>query len=98
MSAVITNRSHKTPSFSDQEIQSVASRQPSEIAEWVRMTAEQKGVSLRRRPSDKFARTVSRLSDAETNLDQIEELLVALSRSQVITSFQRGLIQVRYLR
>jgi hypothetical protein len=53
---------------------------------------------MRGLPSVKFAKAVSRLSDAEANLDQIEELLVALRRSHIITPFQRGLLQINYLR
>jgi hypothetical protein len=102
MSAALTvrvpNQSHKTPMFSDQQIKQIADGTSISIAKWVRATAEQRGVALRRRTSDKFARAASRLSDAEIDLDPIEELLVALRRSQVITPFQRGLLQVYYLR
>jgi hypothetical protein len=49
-------------------------------------------------PNDKFVRGVSRLSDGVVDLDPVEELLVALGRAGVITSFQRGLFQVQYLR
>jgi hypothetical protein len=85
--------------FSNQEIEKIASLSPHQIAEWVLERAKERNISIRRQlPSEKFARAVSRLSDAETDLDQIEELLVALRRSQIITPFQRGLLQVNYLR
>ena len=85
--------------FSDQEIAKIASGTRSDIAEWVLATAKKRNVSVRRRlPTGRFARAVSRLSDAETNLDRVEELLVALRRSRIITPFQRGLLQVHYLR
>lgn len=85
--------------FSDQEIAKIASGTRSDIAKWVVATAQKRNVSVRRRPpTGRFARAVSRLSDAETNLDQVERLLVALRRSRIITPFQRGLLQVNYLR
>ena len=102
MGATITvpssDHSRKTAKFSDLEIEQVAKGTPVGIASWVLSTAEELGISLRRRPVESFARAVSRLSDAEVDLYVVEELLVALSRSQVITPFQRGLLQVHYLR
>ncbi len=87
-----------TPVFSDLEIKQIANGTSLGIAKWVRTIAEQRGISLLQKPSDKFAKAVSRLSDAETDLDVVEELLVALGRSKVITPFQRSLLQVHYLR
>lgn len=94
-----TSISHMTPTYSDSEIKQIANGTSLGIAKWVRATAKARNISVRRqRLSDKFARSVSRLSDAEVDLDQVEELLVALRRYQVITPFQRGLLQVHYLR
>jgi hypothetical protein len=91
----------KTPSktvISEQEINRIAAGARSEIASWVRAKAGERNVSISwRRPTDRFARAVSRLSDAETDFDEIEDLLVALSRSRVLTPYQRGLLQLRYL-
>ncbi|HEX4606530.1 MAG TPA: hypothetical protein VH724_21200, partial [Candidatus Angelobacter sp.] len=87
------SNSRTTPMFSDQEIQQVANGTSLDIAKWVRATARKRNISILRVSSDKFARAVSRLSDAETDLDQVEELLVALGRSRIITPFQRGLLQ-----
>jgi hypothetical protein len=53
---------------------------------------------VRRRPKDEFVKAVSRLSDGVVDLDPVEELLVALGIAGVISSFQRGLLQVHYLR
>jgi hypothetical protein len=53
---------------------------------------------INRQLTQRFARAVSRLSDSEVDLDPVEELLVAMSRSGIITPFQRGLLQVHYLR
>jgi hypothetical protein len=49
-------------------------------------------------PNHQFVKAVSRLSDGVVDLDPVEELLVALGRAGVLTSFQRGLLQVHYLR
>jgi len=48
--------------------------------------------------NDKFVKAVSRLSGGVVDLDPVEELLVALGRAGVITSYQRDLLQVHYLR
>jgi hypothetical protein len=89
---------HSPRAFSDQQIRQVASSSPQAIARWAELTAEQRGISVRRMPNDKFVKAVSRLSDGVVDLDPVEELLVALGRAGVITSFQRGLLQVHYLR
>ena len=96
--AGFSKRSTKAPLFSDQQIRRVASRSSSDIANWVQTTARQRGISVRRLPNQKFVKAVSRLSDGVVDLDPVEELLVALGRAGVITSFQRGLLQVHYLR
>jgi hypothetical protein len=84
--------------FSDQQIQQVACRDREGIAEWTRSTAEERGISVHRLPNHEFVRAASRLSDGVVDLDPIEELLVSLSRAGVISSYQRGLLQVHYLR
>jgi hypothetical protein len=43
-------------------------------------------------------KAVSRLSDGVVDLDHVEELLVELGRAGVFSSYQRGLLQVHYLR
>lgn len=93
-----SKRSTKAPLFSDQQIRLVASRSSTDIARWVETTAQQRGISVRRLPNRKFVKAVSRLSDGVVDLDTVEELLVALGRAGVITSLQRGLLQVQYLR
>ena len=60
--------------------------------------AKERGIRVRPRPSDRFVKAVSRLSDGVTDLDHVEELLIELGRAGVISSFQRGLLQVHYLR
>jgi len=88
----------KTPAFSDQEIRQIANSDSVTIAQWTVSTAQERGIHVRRRPSDKFVKAVSRLSDGVVDLDPVEQLLVALGRAGVISSFQRGLLQVHYLR
>jgi hypothetical protein len=90
--------SSKTPLCSDQQIRQIATSGPRTIAQWTLSTAQERGVCVRHRPSDKFVKAVSRLSDGVVDLDPVEELLVALGRAGVISSFQRGLLQVHYLR
>lgn len=84
--------------FSDQEISEIAGGDSNRIAEWVQETAKERNVFVRQMTSDTFARAVSRLSDANTDLDHIEQLLIVLNRSRIITPSQRNLLQVRYLR
>ena len=96
--ASFSRRSTKPPLFSDQQIRQVASRGSNDIADWVKTTARQKSISVRSLPNQKFLKAVSRLSDGVVDLDPVEELLIALGRAGVITSFQRGLLQVNYLR
>jgi len=89
-----SKRSTKAPLFSDQQIREVASRSSGDIANCVPTAARQRGISVRRLPNQKFVKAVSRLSDGVVDLDPVEELLVALGRAGVISSFQRGLLQV----
>jgi hypothetical protein len=49
-------------------------------------------------PNDKFVRRSPVFQMGVVDLDPVEELLLALGRAGVITSFQRGLLQVHYLR
>ena len=95
---LVSNGSPTTPPFSDQQIRHIADGPSAAIAEWARSTARQRGITVRRMPNDRFVKAVSRLSDGVVDLDPVEELLVALGRAGVITSFQRGLLQVHYLR
>jgi hypothetical protein len=91
-------RTPKTSFFSDQQIRQVANKDSASIARWTCTVAQERGVRVRPRPSDKFVKAVSRLSDGVVDLDHVEELLVALGRAGVISSYQRGLLQVQYLR
>jgi hypothetical protein len=98
MSTGAVGASPRKPLFSDQAIYDIASRSPHDIAEWAKSTAHQRGIEVRRHPNDKFMKAVSRLSDGVVDLDPVEELLITLGRAGVITSFQRGILQIHYLR
>jgi hypothetical protein len=84
--------------FSDDQIVQIAQSGKVVIAEWVSSAAQEQGVIVRRRPTDTFAKAVSRLSDGVVDLDPVEESLVELDRAGVINGYQRGLLQVQYLR
>lgn len=102
MSVAIGQKEGKSPSrshgFSDQQIRQVANSDPASIAQWTIQVARERGISARPHPNEQFIKAVSRLSDGVIDLDPVEELLVALGRAGVISAFQRGLLQVRYLR
>jgi hypothetical protein len=90
--------SFRTPAFSDQQIRQVADTDAASIAQWTFSLAKERGVRVRPRPNEQFIKAVSRLSDGVVDLDPVEELLVALGRAGVISTFQSGLLQVNYLR
>jgi hypothetical protein len=92
------NRAHGAPVFSDQDIRQIANRESASIARWTHTVAKERGIRVRPKPNDKFVKAVSRLSDGVTDLDHVEELLVELGRAGVISSYQRGLLQIHYLR
>ncbi|ADW67485.1 hypothetical protein [Granulicella tundricola] len=89
--------SFREPDFSDEQIREVAGNDAAAIAQWADTVAKERGIRVRPRPNDAFIKAVSRLSDGVVDLDPVEELLVELSRAGVISSFQRGLLQVHYL-
>lgn len=91
-------RAPRPPVFSDQEIRQVVDRDSASIARWTYAVAKERGICVRPRPNDRFVKAVSRLSDGVVDLDHVEELLVELGRAGVISSYQRGLLQVHYLR
>lgn len=102
MSFTIRHKSGKTsfrdPVFSDDQIRQIAKNDAASIAQWTSTVAKERGIRVRPRPNEQFIKAVSRLSDGVVDLDPVEELLVALGRAGVISAFQRGLLQVHYLR
>lgn len=91
-------RSEKPPLFSDKQVQDVANGGSNCVSSWVRRIANERNLSARQTPARRLARSISRLSDAETDLDPVEELLITLRRVHVITPYQRGLLLVHYRR
>jgi hypothetical protein len=65
---------------------------------WIREAARRHGVRFREAPVDTFAAAVSRLSDAAVQLDQTEQLLLALARAGVVSDTQRFALHAAYLR
>lgn len=84
--------------FTDQQIESVAKWDSASIAQWTSSVAHERGIRIRKRPNERFVRAVSRLSDGVENLDPVEQLLVELRLAGVISPFQRGMLQIQYLR
>jgi hypothetical protein len=85
------------PAFSDEDIRAIVEGGSPEIAAWARSTASERGITVTLGVLDDFVKAVTRLSDG-AELDPVEELLVALSKAGLITSHQRGLLQLHYLR
>ena len=102
MSVTTRHKNGKTsfadPVFSDYEIRQVANKDAESIARWASAVAKERDIRVRPRPNEQFIKAVSRLSDGVVDLDPVEELLVALGRAGVISAFQRGLLQIHYLR
>lgn len=67
-------------------------------AAWIRDAARRHAVTFTEAPVDTFAAAVSRLSDAGVQLDQTEQLLLALARAGVVTDPQRFALHAAYLR
>lgn len=84
--------------FPSSEIEKIASSPREEIAHWVRSTAEELGVAYVATAADRFAHDASRLSDAGAELDDVEELLLAIRRTGLLSSIQRLQLHVGYLR
>ena len=68
------------------------------VAKWVRATARQHGIAFMAGSVDIFANAVSRLSDLDVQIDEIEQLLLALARRGVITGQQCSALRMAYLR
>jgi hypothetical protein len=68
------------------------------VAAWTRATAEHHGLVAQTEPVDTFADAVSRLSDAEVDLDPTERLLLAIERAGIVDGRQGVLLHAAYLR
>ncbi len=67
------------------------------VAEWVRAIARQHGIAFMAGSVDIFANAVSRLSDLDVHVDEIEQLLLALGRRGIITNQQRCALHGAYV-
>jgi len=67
-------------------------------ATWIHDAARRYGVTFAEAPVDTFANAVSRLSDADVQLDETEQLLLALARAGVVSGTQSFALHAAYLR
>ena len=75
----------------------VAATKPT-VADQIRALAERHKVTYRELGLDRWANKVTALAGDEVELDDIEELLIALKRNGVLTSEQMTQFQIAYLR
>jgi len=68
------------------------------VAAFVRNLARTHGVTYQATALDTLAAAISRLANAEVHPDEIEDLLIALSRAAIITEQQRFDLHAAYLR
>jgi hypothetical protein len=68
------------------------------VAAWARATAERHSIVAQTEPLDTYADAISRLSDAEMDLDTIERLLLAIERAGIVDRRQGVLLHAAYLR
>ena len=68
------------------------------VAAWTLAMAKHHGIVEQADPVDTFADALSRLSDAEVDLDPTERLLLAIERAGVIDGRQGVLLHAAYLR
>ena len=68
------------------------------VAAWARATAEHHGLVAQTEPVDTFADAISRLSDAEVDLDPNERLLLAIERAGIVDGRQGVLLHAAYPR
>ena len=67
------------------------------IEEYVRELASAHGVTLQEDTYDRLARVLTKLSDDDVELDEVERLLVALKRKGVIEKTEMLMLQLEYL-
>ena len=69
-----------------------------DVASAIRTLAWLHGITGAPEPIDEFAHAVSRLADAEVDLDPVERLLVGLQRQAVVSPQQAFALHAIYLR
>ena len=68
------------------------------LRDYILELASAHGVVYVETPADKLADTITRLSDDEVHLDEIERLLIALERVGVVASNSVVPLHINYLR
>lgn len=80
-------------------VQRVAPQLPaSGLRDYILSLAAAHGVSYAETSTDRLASTITRLADDEVQLDEIEQLLIALERAGVVESATVVPLHVHYLR
>jgi hypothetical protein len=69
-----------------------------DVAAWARARAECHSIVAQTEPLDTIADAISRLSDAEMDLDPIERLPLAIERAGIVDGHQGVLLHAAYLR
>ncbi len=72
-------------------------REQRKVEEYVRALASAHGVTLEEDAYDRLARVITKLSDDDVELDEVERLLVALKRKGVIDKTEMLMLQLEYL-
>jgi len=81
------------------EIQPTEAHLPvSGVREYILELASTHGVTYVETPADRLADIITRLSDDEVYLDEIEQLLIALERAGVVARANVVPLHVNYLR
>lgn len=80
-------------------MQRAAPRLPvSGLRDYILGLASTHGVAYVETPTDKLADAITRLSDDDVHLDEIERLLIALERAGVVASDSVVPLHINYLR
>jgi hypothetical protein len=82
---------------SEVELMPVAATKPT-VADQIRALAESHNVTYQELGLDRWANKVTALAGDKVELDDIEELLIALKRNGVLTNEQMTQFQIAYLR
>lgn len=98
MSKHLQVESGSAAGFRDKYIRRISALSKESISRWISKTAEERQVVLKTTRVYRFAANVSRLSDGVEWLDESEQTLIALSRRGVLTPYQRGMLQIGYLK
>jgi hypothetical protein len=73
-------------------------RRQSAAATIIRQMAERYGVAFRRTKADTLAQHMTRLAGDDVELDEVEQMLIALQRAGHLSRVEAVHLQARYLR